>query len=234
MDIEIARAGPGIVVQADAARLPFRDRVFELVICNHSIEHFAELSLALEEIGRVLKTNGGFFASIPDSSTLTDWIYRWLGRGGGHVNQISDIGAFISSAESKARLRHSGTRLLLTSLSFLNSHGSNAGIFKSLSDLGIDTESVLVPATWWMRRVDARLGTRTSVYGWAVYFGSFREPVDQQPWGNVCVRCGAAHPSEYLLAAGAVVEGWLVSRYACPGCGAVNLFTADSMVRHFR
>lgn len=85
-----------------------------------------------------------------------------------------------------------------------------------------------------MRRIDAVLGTRTSVYGWAVYFGSCREPIDPRPWGNMCVRCGAAHPSEYLLTAGAVVEGWPASRYACPGCSAVNLFTADSAVQNFR
>ena len=42
----------GLGVRADAARMPFRDGVFDVVVANHSFEHFEELELVLRELGR--------------------------------------------------------------------------------------------------------------------------------------------------------------------------------------
>jgi len=80
------RALYGGFVQADAAALPFRDRAFAGIIANHSLEHFEDLDGALREIGRVIAPNGGLFVAVPDASTVTDKLYRWLATGGGHVN----------------------------------------------------------------------------------------------------------------------------------------------------
>ena len=76
-------------VQTDAARLPFADRVFDAVISNHSLEHFDDLAGALAEIGRVLKPSGALYIAVPDASTFCDRLYRWLARGGGHVNPFT-------------------------------------------------------------------------------------------------------------------------------------------------
>jgi SAM-dependent methyltransferase len=76
-------------VQADAAMLPIRSEAVDLVICNHSLEHIENLEHCLREIGRVLKIDAPLFVSVPDASTFTDRVYRWLANGGGHVNASS-------------------------------------------------------------------------------------------------------------------------------------------------
>ncbi len=69
-------------VQADAAQLPFADDTFAAVILNRSLEHFDNLGAALHEIGRVIAPNGSLFVAVPDASSLSDKLHRWLARGG--------------------------------------------------------------------------------------------------------------------------------------------------------
>jgi SAM-dependent methyltransferase len=76
-------------VQGDASDLPFADQTFAAVIANHSLEHIDHLDRSIHEIGRVLRQNGCLFVSVPDASTVTDKLYRWLARGGGHVNAFT-------------------------------------------------------------------------------------------------------------------------------------------------
>src|SRR6266852_2589546 len=73
-------AGKNFVL-ADAARLPFKSQAFDAVICNHGLEHFTELKLALQEVGRVLKRQGALFVSVPDAMTFQDRLYRKLTKG---------------------------------------------------------------------------------------------------------------------------------------------------------
>src|SRR5450631_2336952 len=44
-------SGDGLFVQGDAAQLAFGDGSFDSVIANHSLEHVANLPMALAEIG---------------------------------------------------------------------------------------------------------------------------------------------------------------------------------------
>ncbi len=74
---------------ADAARLPFPSHSIDAVISNHSLEHIANLDAAAAEITRVLRPNGFLYIAVPDASTPADRLYRWLGRGGGHVNAFT-------------------------------------------------------------------------------------------------------------------------------------------------
>ena len=106
-------------VQADAAQLPFGANCFDAIISNHSLEHFDDLTGSLQEVARVLKPNGSLYIGVPDASTVTDRLYRWLGRGGGHVNP------FTSASELAARIERLGIhqvaeRTLCSSLAFLN------------------------------------------------------------------------------------------------------------------
>lgn len=48
---------------ADAQALPFSDESFEAVIANHMLYHIPDLARALQEIQRVLKPGGRFYAS---------------------------------------------------------------------------------------------------------------------------------------------------------------------------
>ena len=58
--VQLANDAPGILVQADAAHLPFRDKIFDVVCCRHVLGHLMEddRKAAAREILRVLKKTG--------------------------------------------------------------------------------------------------------------------------------------------------------------------------------
>jgi SAM-dependent methyltransferase len=222
MDLEPVRTGEERVVRADAARLPFGDAVFDVVVANHSFEHFEELELVLGELGRVVKPAGAMFASVPDALTLTDWIYRWLGNGGGHVNAFTapmDLAERIVRATGKSL---SGMKVLHSGLSFLNRKNVVRTQWRLLV-FGGGYEWTLQAGTYALRWLDSVFGTRLSVYGWAYYFGT-EATLDLVVSSNVCVRCGAGHGADWLIANSRVRRLLLWRYYECPGCGTVNLF----------
>jgi hypothetical protein len=221
-------------VCCDAASLPFADSSFDAVILNHSLEHFGSPETVLAEVGRVIRDRSHLWIAVPDASTITDRLYRWLGRVGGHVNRFSDIAALVQLIRKQSRMEHVGTRLLFTSFSFMNRRNILGRKPRRLYLLGGGSETILRAATLLLRKMDALIGTRTSVYGWACCFGS-PVPFDPRPWSNVCVRCGAGHPSELLLKLGRVRRGRLgVRLFQCPGCGAQNYFTDDAQYLSMR
>jgi SAM-dependent methyltransferase len=107
-------------VQTDASRLPFPDASFDAVIANHSLEHFEHLETALQELGRVVRPSGSIFIAVPDASTFSDRLYRWLGRGAGHVNAFRSRVDLSALVERHTSLRFVGGRDLMTSLAILN------------------------------------------------------------------------------------------------------------------
>lgn len=52
-------------VKADVQSLPFDNDFFDVVICNHVLEHVNDLSRALSELLRVLKPNGFAILQVP-------------------------------------------------------------------------------------------------------------------------------------------------------------------------
>lgn len=219
-----------LFVQADAARMPFPAGLFDAVVCCHSLEHIKELKLALCEIGRVLKPGGSLFVSVPDASALTDRIFRFMaGPGGGHVNLFNTRREVAELVEKHTGLEHVATRILCTSLAFLHRQNRAQPVPRLKSYLFLrGWERYLVLLNAMFRLLDRYLGTRMSVYGWALYFGSVNQPIDTTPWTNVCVCCGQGHPSSWLLKIGAVRRRWANSKqYACPDCGTINYFFPD-------
>lgn len=225
LDLDSTRGG--VFVQGDGRRLPFRDGCFAAVIANHSLEHVEGLGECLEEIGRVMRATGALYVAVPDASTLSDRVYRWLSHGGGHVNAIQDAGEFAGELERKSRLKLVATRVLHTSFAFANVNGATKWS-RRIYLIGGGQEWCLRAASYWFRQADASFGTRWSVYGWAFYLGELGV-VDEVASGNVCIRCGAAHVSEWLKALGLVCSGWIWRRYRCPECGAENAFTEDAI-----
>lgn len=55
----------------DVTRMSFPDESFDVVICNHVLEHIREDKLALKEIYRVLKPGGWAILQVPISRILT-------------------------------------------------------------------------------------------------------------------------------------------------------------------
>jgi SAM-dependent methyltransferase len=229
VDLERPAARPdsaAVCVQADAACLPFRDACFDAIVANHSFEHLRELERALREVGRVIKPGGALLASVPDATTLSDWLYRFLARGGGHVNRFVSARQVEQLVTAATGLEYRGHRVLFTSLSFLHPANRVRRARRFLLLLGAG-ERALRWTAWLLRQIDRRCRTRLSVYGWMFYFGSVPVPIDPAPWTNVCIRCGAGHPFARLAAAGAInFETWL-PEFRCPDCSTWNLYTDD-------
>lgn len=79
--------GHGMVVAAEAERLPFANLSFAAVIAADVIEHLADPRRALEEMGRVLLPRGPLFLSTPNRFSLAPephvglWGVGYLPRG---------------------------------------------------------------------------------------------------------------------------------------------------------
>lgn len=215
-------------VLGDAARLPFRDGTFSAVVANHSLEHFDDLAAALAEIGRVIAPGGALYVAVPDARTFTDRLYRWLARGGGHVNPIVSPEQFAAEVARATGLRHVATRTLYSSFAFLNRRNAPRPRPRRLLLVGAGFEWPLHLYTWMSRRLDRRFGLRTSVYGWAFYFGEIPAHVETAGCPNVCIRCGSGTPAAVLVALSAVRRRAGFTIFTCPRCGAANSFIEDS------
>lgn len=60
-------------VKADICNLPFKDKSFDFVICNHVLEHIPNDTKAMEEVYRILAPNGAAIFQVPleNSRTIT-------------------------------------------------------------------------------------------------------------------------------------------------------------------
>lgn len=58
------------VQQGDITDLPFDDNRFDLIICNHVLEHIPNDQQAMSELSRVLKPNGTCLITVPIKASL--------------------------------------------------------------------------------------------------------------------------------------------------------------------
>jgi SAM-dependent methyltransferase len=229
--VDLNRPGrpPQRFAQADALALPFRTATFDAVILNHSLEHFPNWRLSLQEIGRVVKKDGAAYIAVPDASTFSDRLYRKVFRDrGGHINLFADDAKLAKSLSWYLGLPHVATRVLQTSLVFQNRRNTNNDRARpEMRFLGLP-EPLLALTLRIIRTIDKHRQTRLGVYGWAFFFGKLGEPVNPTPRLNVCVRCGQAHPDEYLRALQLLRPTALPwHKYTCPDCGCDNWFVPE-------
>jgi Methyltransferase domain len=222
------RLGDGSYVLGDAARMPFAAASFDLVVSNHSLEHFLELDATVREIGRVIKRDGVLYVAVPDASTLADRIYRWLGKGGGHVNPFRSASEVAGLVTRLTGLPTRSTNVLFSSLSFLNRHNFVTRPPRRIALFAFGNEHFLAVLIALLRGVDRRLGTQWSRYGWSFVFGNVSESQPAEAWVNVCVRCGSGHSAAYLdkYAPKRKFVG-LFPAYSCPACGGFNFLTRE-------
>ena len=222
------RRGTGWYVLADAARMPFAPASFHLVVSNHSLEHFTELHATICEIGRVLKPDGVLYVAVPDATTLTDRIYRWLGRGGGHVNPFRSPEEVAGLVHRLTGLPLRSTTVLFSSLSFLNRHNFVTPPPRRIALFAFGNEFFLAVAIWILRGLDRRCGTGWSRYGWSFRFGNVAGAEPAEVWVNVCVRCGSGHSEPYLRKHAPLRKlAGLFQTYRCPACGGFNFLTPE-------
>src|SRR6185295_17030941 len=117
---------------------------------------------------------------------------------GGHVNLFDSPDELAKILSWYFGLPHVATRDLYSGFVFLNRKNITGRAMRSQMRFGGLWEPVLLLASTALRSWDQRFQTRLSSYGWAMYFGNVGERVDPQPRRNVCIRCGAAHASDWL------------------------------------
>ncbi len=60
------------IQQVDMQRMPFPDEFFDMIICNHILEHVQDATAAIREMCRVLKRGGRAICQTPYASRLTE------------------------------------------------------------------------------------------------------------------------------------------------------------------
>jgi hypothetical protein len=162
---------------------------------------------------------------VPDATTLSDRLYRWLGKGGGHVNAFQQVDQLAELLTNWTGLPLQGVTDLHSGFSFMNRRSCSSPP-RRLWLLGGGFQWSIELLTYLLRGLDRVSGTRTSVYGWAYFLGTCR-PLTLIPRTNVCIRCGAGHAASALRES-AVRSTWMgIKRYQCPICQTTNLFTSD-------
>ena len=58
-------------VKADICNLPFKDNSYDVILCNHVLEHIPDDTKAMQELYRVLKPNGWGIFQIPQDLSRT-------------------------------------------------------------------------------------------------------------------------------------------------------------------
>jgi predicted SAM-dependent methyltransferase len=61
---------PKVDIKADILDLPFKENTFDVIFCNHVLEHIIDDKKAMQELLRVLKPNGMAILQIPQDLSL--------------------------------------------------------------------------------------------------------------------------------------------------------------------
>ena len=74
-----AKAPHVAVFRGDLARLPLRDRSFDLTVCHYVLEHVESLEPCCDELARVTRPGGRLYLAVPRSASFDDRLYRFAG-----------------------------------------------------------------------------------------------------------------------------------------------------------
>jgi SAM-dependent methyltransferase len=223
-------------VIADSRRLPLTSASADVVVCNHTFEHFERVQEALGEVDRVIRPGGYLWASIPNGFSFDDFLYRFTFEGGGHVNRFS-LASFVHLLESNTSLRLRHYKNLYSGFVYLNPPAPDRLPHyprRARRMLAVWRPSMLrrvvMLLNYLTRLVDRFLPTHLSLYGWGFTFqhaeGEAETRVPEVPRLeediNVCHSCGAGHPEARLKAH--LRHRFIWTLYSCPSCGQDNFF----------
>ena len=211
-------------VRANSEDLPLATASADVIVCNHSLEHIAHYKQTLSEIRRVLTDNGVVWISVPNGFGFDDALYRFLYKGGGHVNRFSFDG-LVNDVEQMTGMKLLQWTPLTSSFIYCTPNRTDRPCLPrrlkflyqlpASNTLGIALNSAT-------RLIDKLLNSRLSMYGWGFVFGSPGTVIDSSlhSYFNVCIGCGAGHPFDSLQ--GFTNRHWGVKFYRCPRCAQTN------------
>jgi SAM-dependent methyltransferase len=219
-------------VAAESGKIPLARGTVDVVVCHHTLEHFSDLGATLEEIARVLNSNGVLWVAVPNGYGFDDHLYRYIFEGGGHINRFTDTG-LVRQVETLTALLLRQQIDLFSGFVYLQKPQRERLVYfpRRAKILGYLPKSINAAAVFALnaitRLLDKVLKTRISQYGWAFVFS--RQPLElpqQPPMFNVCGTCGSGHTAGALRLEGCLrrLAGFLL--YSCPRCGATNPFIA--------
>ena len=90
-----------LFVRGSAFRLPFREAVFDTILCSGALHLFDQTEVALQEIARVLSAQGRFVCQTTIRPKHSAGLALFL-------DQVIRFGFFTSPAELNEKLRASG------------------------------------------------------------------------------------------------------------------------------
>jgi len=214
-------------IGANSHALPLPARSIDFAVCNHSLEHVAELDGTLTELARVLKPDGLLWISVPNGFGLDDHLYRFLYAGGGHVNRFS-YSSLKDAVEKKTGMTLLQSNRLTSSFIYCKRAPDSAWAYlprrlKILQTLGLVGPFAAFQLNAISRLLDRVLHTHLSQYGWGFLFGrpDTKMNISLPSYFNVCVGCGCGNAAATLKPL--AYRRWAMCFYRCPRCNDVNL-----------
>jgi len=212
-------------VRAASEDLPISTCSMDAVVSNHSMEHMADFRRSLSEIRRVLKPSGLLWISVPNGFGFDDALYRFLYKGGGHVNRFR-YDSFQKDVETITGLTLLKSTVLMSSFIYTKRPESIDSLPRRLRMVHRSRiVSRLLPfvLNGVARGLDRTLHTSVARYGWGFVFGPEGSTFPRLPsFYNVCSGCGAGHPAAALRQTKYRSVG--IPFYKCPTCNQQNLF----------
>lgn len=209
-------------IKADARFLPFRDGSFDALLYNWTLEHFPHVALCIEEADRVARPEGRLYASIPDGHSFDDRLYRFLFRGGGHLNQYS-FESFIKEVYDRTRFKLVSFSDWCTGLTYLNfeeSSGSSLNRLAKYVIMKFGLQRILLRV---LRMRDPYFHKPLSRTGWIFLFRKDERCGLRRPWGHICRKCGSAFDTTMNTDRIRPQKSIICDRmYECPICGTGN------------
>lgn len=89
LDAAMLRRGGAGGVEADAARLPLKDKAFDVVVLSAILEHVIDPAAAVEESARVLRPGGRMVVYVPWDAAVVA-VKRWGRRLGARLGPLAE------------------------------------------------------------------------------------------------------------------------------------------------
>ena len=119
-------------IQADAARLPFKDNSFDGVVSNFALQWLASVQNFAQELARILKPNGQFCLAIPVDGTLDELNQAWA-----TIDKSRHTNQFFASHTWLQALQDAGLTIKYQQQSaFYQYYDSTKALLKGLKTIG--------------------------------------------------------------------------------------------------